>query len=178
MNDDTTIEAAASETTLQQPAYGEHWAGQGGIYCGTQPAMHGLPARHLIFSTEEAPERLAWGPYGEKVPGCDSRVDGRANTAAILAHKAGTGNAYPATEWAVAYSADGHTDFHLPSQADLFMASLCAPKAFNPNSWHWNSTQTGPTTAFVQDFETGDSGWSLKGLTYRVRAVRWILLSA
>lgn len=178
MNEVITPEATASLNTTQPPAYGEYWAGQGGIYCGTLPAMHGLPARHLVFSTVEAPERLTWGPYGEKVPGCDSRVDGRTNTAAVLAHKATSGSDYPAAEWAAAYTADGHTDFHLPSQADLFMASLCAPNAFNPNSWHWSSTQGGPRRAFVQDFEYGNSHWTSKGVTYRVRAVRWIHLSA
>lgn len=162
---------------LQPPALGAYWPGQGGIYCGTQPAMHGLPARHLIFGTTDAPERLTWGDYGTLVPGADSRLDGRANTAALLAHK-GTGKSHPAAEWAAAYSADGHTDFHLPSQADLFLASLACPKQFNQDSWYWSSTQFSRYGAFVQVFEVGYSFWYFKDVGFLVRAVRWIPTSA
>lgn len=169
-----TTEATTIDTDLMQPpAPGAYWPGQGGIYCGTQPAMHGLPERHLIFAAADAPERLTWGEYGTKVPGADSRLDGRANTAALLAHVT-QGKSHPAAEWAAAYTADGHTDFHLPSQADLFMASLACPQQFTQESWYWSSTQSGRITAFVQDFELGYSGWHGKGLDYLVRPVRWI----
>lgn len=164
---------AAAPTLLQPPAPGAYWPGQGGIYCGTLPAAHGLPARHLIFGTTDAPERLTWGEYGTQVPGADSRLDSRANTAALLAHKA-TGKSHPAAEWAAAYSADGHTDFHLPSQADLFMASLACPQQFNQQSWYWSSTQDGRSLAFVQDFEYGNSFWYGKDDDFVVRAARWI----
>ncbi len=174
---DTT--APATETSgsnnSNPPAFGEYWPGQGGIYGGIMPSMDGHPARHLVFSTE-APDRLTWGPYGTAVAEASSRSDGRANTAAILAHKATKGDVFPAAEWAAAFSADGHQDFHLPSQAELFMAALYAPKAFNPNHWHWSSTQTSADFACVQGFEDGTSGWHGKDNGYRVRAVRWIPL--
>lgn len=172
--DNLTADTSGSSNATP-PAIGEYWPGQGGIYGGIMPAMDGHPARHLVFSSE-APERLTWGPYGTEVIGAGSRSEGRANTAAILAHHAAKGDAFPAAQWAAAFSADGHSDFHLPSQAELFMASLYAPKAFNQNSWHWSSTQHSSYGAFVQHFEHGYSDWYGKDDAYRVRAVRWIPL--
>lgn len=160
---------------LTPPAFGEYWPGQGGIYCGTMPAMHGLPARHLIFA-KGADQKLAYGGYGIDVPGAASRIDGPANTAALLADKTANGNAYPAAEYCAAYSADGHSDFHYPSQACLFMASLCAPQSFNKDGWYSSSTQDSGNGAFVQDFEYGGSGWSYKDYEFRVRPLRWIQL--
>lgn len=162
---------------LQPPALGAYWHGQGGIYCGTLPAAHGLPARHLIFGTTDAPERLTWGEYGTKVPGADHRWDGRANTAALLANKA-TGKSHPAAEWAAAYSADGHTDFHLPAQAELALASVMCPEQFTQEGWYWSSTQLGRDSAFVQGFEVGGSVWYVKDGGYFVRAARWIPITA
>ena len=159
---------------LTPPAIGHHWPGQGGIYMGTMPAIGNLPARHLVFGAE-APETLTWGSYGTKVEGANSRIDGAANTAAILAHKADHGGDFPAAEWAAAYTADGHNDFHLPAQADLFFASLQPTALFAP-AWHWSSTQHSSDGAFFQSFEVGFSYWSFKGSDYRVRAVRWIHL--
>lgn len=157
------------------PAAGEYWQGQGGIYAGILPAIGDQPAQHLVFGTEH-PKQLTWGPHGHKMTDANSRINGRANTAAMLADKAITGNAYPAAECAAAYSADGHSDFHLPSQAELFMASLHAPKAFSQAGWYWSSTQNSCSYAFGQDFEGGSSDWSYKDITCRVRPVRWIPL--
>lgn len=169
-----TATADIDADLLQPPALGAYWPGQGGIYCGTLPAMHGLPARHLIFGTTDAPKRLTWGEYGTEVPGASGRLDGRANTAALLAHKATHGSSFPAAEWAAAYTADGHTDFHLPSQADLFMASLACPQLFTQAGWYWSSTQGGRHDAFVQDFEDGGSYWYVKGSGHVARPARWI----
>lgn len=161
-------------TALTPPAIGQHWTGQGGVYMGTMPAIGDLPARHLIFGAE-SPQRLAWGPYDTLVDGANSRTDGRTNTAAILAHKAAHGGEFPAAEWAAAYTADGHADFHLPSQADLFFASLQPDDPF-AKKWHWSSTQDGSYGAFYQSFEDGRSGWFNEGLELLVRPVRWIQL--
>lgn len=46
----------ASPTPADHPAIGDYWAGQGGIYIATLPALHHLPTRHLILSTEEKDE--------------------------------------------------------------------------------------------------------------------------
>jgi hypothetical protein len=70
-----------------------------------------------------------------------------------------------------------HDDWHLPSQAELFLASLYAPQVFEKEGWYWSSTQGSRGSAFVQDFEHGGSYWGGKGNEYRVRAVRWIPLN-
>lgn len=154
---------------LTPPAYGERWAGQGGLYVGSWPAMLGLPARHLIAGESEI-EDTTYGGRGHDEPGAASRVDGPANTAALLA----SGHEHPAAQWAAAYTSDGHTDFHLPAQSDLFLAWLCAPHIFNKEGWYLSSSQTSADYAFVQYFAYGHSYWDGKGHKFRARAFRWI----
>lgn len=160
---------------ITPPAIGQIWPGQGGIYAGILPAFGDQPAMHMVISADEAPTTLQWGPYGTSVDGAGSRTNGRANTAAILAHKAAHGDDFPAAEWASQHTADGHADFHLPSQAELFLISLQQAVPLR-NSWHWSSTQDSGDSAFIQSFESGNSHWYGKDNGYRVRAVRWIPL--
>ncbi|SFB95989.1 hypothetical protein SAMN05216344_10694 [Polaromonas sp. OV174] len=164
-----TIQPAAAGNTLTPPAHGEYWLGQGGYYVCTLPALLDAPARHLIAGAAESEDRITYGPSID-VPGARSQLNGRTNTAALLA----TGKDHPAAEWATAYAADGHTDFFLPSRLDLVMAHICAPELFEKSSWYWSSTQSSRTNAFVQDFEGGDSIWDGKGSERRVRAFRWV----
>lgn len=163
--------AAKTLTGNQQPpAHGEYWQGQGGYYICTLPALLGMPARHLIAGADEA-EDLTFGPTQE-IAGAGSHIDGAANTAALL----NSGEKHPAAEWARAYTADGHTDFFLPSRYDLFMAYLCAPNLFKTSGWYWSSTQLSRSSAFVQDFEYGYSGWDSEVNEHRSRAFRVIQL--
>lgn len=162
---------AASDAT-EPPAAGELWPGQGGRFICTLPALLGLPTRHLVFGEAEE-ESLKWGPTGE-FPGAASHHDGAANTKALIA--AGTG--YKAAHWAASQRADGHDDFHLPSRLDLLMAYICAPKLFKTSGYYWSSTQLSRSSAFVQGFEYGYSGWSDKDDDCRVRACRVIPLTA
>lgn len=164
-----------THSTLTPPAIGQPWPGEGGIYAGILPAFGDQPAVHLIISADEAAQPLEWGPYGTEVTNADSRSNGRANTAAIMAHKALHGGDFTAAEWASQYTADGKADFHLPSQAELFFISL-QPAVQMRKAWHWSSTQDSGGNAFVQSFEYGLSIWRTKGYDYRVRAVRWIPL--
>ena len=164
-----TVTSASSQTP---PEHGEYWAGQGGHYICTQPALLGLPARHLVFGASEA-EDLAFGPSVD-VPGAKSQLDGRANTAALLA----ASRDHAAAKWANEFQADGHSDFHLPSRMDLLMAYVCAPSLFKKSGWYWSSTQGSRNLAFVQDFEDGGSYWDGKVNEHRVRACRWIHLNA
>jgi len=157
---------AIARPSAPTPAPGAYWPGQGGFYAGTWPAQQGLPARHLVFAEEEASE-LAWGGYSAK-----SRLDGRANTAALLADS----TEHPAAVWASKRSADGHSDFHLPAQADLFMAMLTCPERFEKSGWCWSSTQDDSRNAFCQGFAYGNSYWNYKDNKLRVRAVRWVQL--
>jgi len=157
------------------PAIGLAWPGQGGIYIGELPAAGGRPGVHMVVSAEEA-EGLEWGGYGTRVPGADSRHDGRANTRALLEHQQQGEHTHPAATWCAQHVADGHQDFHLPSQLELQIASALCPQAFNQDDYHWASTQGSASDAFVQVFEYGYSYWSFKDDMFRVRAVRWIPL--
>ena len=153
---------------IAPPAHGEPWPGQGGRYICTLPPLLGLTERHLIAGEGEE-EDLTYGPAVE-VPGAYSHIDGAANTSALFT----TGKTHPAAEWARGYTADGHTDFFLPSQLDLFMAYICAPTLFKKSGWYRSSSQTSRSFAFVQGFEFGVSDWIGKGNGYRVRAFRVI----
>jgi hypothetical protein len=154
------------------PPLGQVWPGQGGIYVATVPAMLGLPARHLIASSEET--KLRFGPTSRDIAGAKSHGDGIANTLALLADA----EKHPAARWCADYRADGHSDFHLPSRFDLLMAFLQAREAFNEDGWYWSSTQFSRASAFVQGFAYGLSGWDGKDDEHRVRAFRWIHLDA
>lgn len=163
-------EAASAPSALTPPALGEYWPGQGGLYAGVLPAIGNQPAVHMTFSTEEA-SRI-WGPYNKEVTAARSRHNGLANTLELLA----LDDEFPAALWAAHYTADGHSDFHQPSQAELFLASLHAPQIFEKEGLYWSSTQYSANHAFVQDFEYGTSIWRSKDNERRVRAVRWIPL--
>jgi hypothetical protein len=117
----------------------------------------------------DAETSVQWGPRTD-VQGARSRHDGRANTAALA------GDDFPAAQWCRDHRADGHDDFHLPSQLEMFLASIYAPQVFEKEGWYWTSTQLSSHGAFIQDFEFGDSLWYFKDYVYRVRAVRWIQL--
>ena len=156
---------------LTPPAHGEYWTGQGGRFVCTLPALLGVPARHLVVGEDET-EDLTFGPATD-MPGAVSQLDGPANTAALLAN----GQDHPAAKWAAAYTADGHTDFFLPSRLDLVMAHICAPQLFQKSDWYWSSTQGSRHFAFVQDFEDGSSYWISKDNGRRVRAFRWVHLA-
>jgi len=172
-----TLELGAAPAPIAQPAdiltppaHGDYWPGQGGRYICTLPALMGVPARHLIAGDIEA-EDVTFGPRVD-VPGATSQIDGAANTAALIA----TGQDHPAAKLARDYSADGHTDFHLPARLDLVMAHICAPQIFKKSGWYWTSTQYSRSYAFVQAFENGHSIWTSKDFERRVRAFRVIPL--
>lgn len=174
---DTTTSAFASTHSLQAVdlpaapvAHGAIWPGMGGHFIATLPALHGLPARHLILATEEKDE-LTWGRRGEEVPGATSHHDGRANTQALLEH-----GDHPAAIWAAAYQADGHNDFYLPSRFELLMCYLAAPQLFQQSGWYWSSTQVSRYNAWCQAFEYGLSNGLDKGDELRARPVRTIHL--
>ena len=174
---DTTTSAFASNHSLQAVdlpaapvAHGAIWPGMGGHFIATLPALHGLPARHLILATEEKDE-LAWGRRGEEVAGATSHHDGRANTQALLEH-----GDHPAAAWAAAYQADGHNDFYLPSRFELLMCYLAAPQLFQQSGWYWSSTQYSRHSAWCQVFEYGYSFYDAKDNELRARPVRTIHL--
>ena len=101
-----------------------------------------------------------------------SQVDGRANTAALLAD----GQKHPAALAASKHNADGHTDFYLPSRFELLLCWLSAPQAFAKEGYYWSSSQYSRGSAWCQVFEYGSSTISDKDYELRARPVRTIQL--
>lgn len=171
--EDTATATPAAEpptNAMQPPAMGDYWKGQGGLYLCTLPPILDMPARHLIAANLERKD-MSYGPAID-VPGATSHVNGAANTAALLA----TGQRHPAAEFAAGHTADGHSDFFLPSRYDLLMTFLLTKGVLGTDGWYLSSTQGGRHNAFVQDFENGDSYWGSKAIEFRVRPVRVIPL--
>lgn len=135
--------------SIGAPAFGEYWKGQGGILRAYCPGKNGVPDR-LLISGEKIGKRLEWGPYGKKIHGADSHIDGRANTDAIIA----SGLDCPAAKFAVEYEADGHTDFWLPSRREL---AIIEASGFvdDLGDDFWSSTQCSATSAWIQVFGDG-----------------------
>ncbi|CAJ2720148.1 DUF1566 domain-containing protein [Burkholderia pseudomallei] len=146
--------------------FGEYWPGEGGIYVGPIPDEKAGLVHHLIASIDEA-ESLAWGAYGTRIDGVDDKLDGRANTLALVAAT----TSHPAAEWAAEYMKDGHRDFYLPAQRELSLAwATCAGK-FAP-AWYWSSTQYSAYDAWYQYFGGGTQRYAGKDYSGRVRAFR------
>jgi hypothetical protein len=146
--------------------FGEYWPGQGGIYVGPIPDEKNGGVHHLIASIDEA-EDLSWGAYGTCVDGADDKLDGRANTLALLA----ASTSHPAAEWASAYTKDGHRDFFLPAQRELALAGATCARKF-ASAWYWSSTQYSADYAWGQDFGGGGQDCAGKDCLGRVRAFR------
>ncbi|MDQ1260608.1 MAG: hypothetical protein QG643_2434 [Pseudomonadota bacterium] len=160
-----------STSVITPPAFGQAWPAQGGRYVGILPPIASRPAVHLVASDEEV--SLAWGPY-RNIPGATSRHDGPANSRALIE----AGKECAAAHWCAQLRAGELQDFHLPSQAELFMALLYAPQVFSQDDWYWSSTQDSRYGAFAQDFAGGYSYWDIKDVELRVRAFRWIPFAA
>jgi hypothetical protein len=158
------------------PAFGAFITGQAGhlaaIVRGHTIDGVERPPYALLVSDQAAGEIEAceWGHYGTEIEGTSSRTNGQANTAAMLAAEC------PAAVKVAAIEIDGHKDWFLPSLGQLNAAGANVPELFSKKGVYWTSTQSSRGLAFVQDFETGDSGWGGKVSQHRVRAFRAIQL--
>jgi hypothetical protein len=153
------------KSPVATPALGEYWEGQGGIYVGIMPLEAGGFA-HRIASVDEA-EDLEYGGYDHTSTGADSKLDGAANTRALLADS----KDHPAAKWSAEYSKDGHSDFYLPAQREWSLAWATCAHVFGPY-WYWSSTQYSAITAWSQYFDDGYQDLAFKGTSGRVRAFR------
>ncbi|SMG00364.1 DUF1566 domain-containing protein [Burkholderia singularis] len=147
------------------PRLGDYWEGQGGIYVGVMPTESGGFA-HRIVSIDEA-ENLEYGGYDHTTADANSKLDGAANTRALVADS----KSHPAAEWCAEYMKDGHSDFYLPAQRELSLAWATVAQIFGPY-WYWSSTQYSANYAWPQDFDVGYQGTADKGTKGRVRAFR------
>lgn len=159
-----------AQQQLTPSAIGQIWPGQGGIYLGLRQYPEGLC--HVIAAASDLPDRHAFGDYGVTVD-ATSRTDGLANTAALL-DRAGK---HPAAIAASSFSADGHTDFYLPSIGELHHAWQFAPESFATDWYYISSTQYSADNAYFLDFEVGWLSINGKDAERLVRPVRRILHS-
>jgi hypothetical protein len=158
--------ASAEEIKLTPPEIGKYWPGQGGIYGGLRQYPEGLC--HIIFAAEDVGKH-AFGDYGEEVEGTN-QIDGRANTAILLARE----GKHPAAIAAAGYTADGHADFYLPASSELHHGYLYLPESFE-KAWYVSSSQFSAYYAYDMDFEDGWLGYVDKYSERLVRPVRRIL---
>lgn len=153
--------------SIQAPSVGQYWEGQGGIYAGIMADLVGHEPKHLIFSADEAVD-IKWGT--DYVEAATSRTDGVSNTNALLARR----TPHPAAQWAEDYEKDGHTDFHLPSIAELDVAYVTMPEQFFGNDMYWSSTERNASSAYARNFGEVDMDFLFKIFGARARAVRTI----
>lgn len=157
-----------AQAQLTPPAIGQIWPGQGGIYLGLRQYPEGIC--HVIAAEKDLPGRYAFGAYGESTE-ATSRTDGKANTEILLARD----GKHPAAIAAAAYTADGHTDFSLPSIGELHHGWQFAPESFSTEWYYWSSSQYSAHYAYVMDFEGGWLGYGGKDDGRLVRPVRRFL---
>lgn len=149
---------------------GEAWPGQGGIFAGTLRSPKTGDIHHIIMHPKAAADS-EWGKFGKQIDGAADYWDGATNTAAMRASEKCTDiiNAIAALP-----AIDGHTDYHLPAQAELNLL-CCNLRDMLPPECHWSSTQYSANSAWNQGFEDGYQSIHYKDYTLAVRAVRRIL---
>lgn len=161
--------------TINLPAIGSIIQGQGGqlgaILRG--PAADGSQDYVIIVPAEEGAELkdVAWSAEYIKIEGAESKTDGAANTAAMVAV------GLPLALHIHELDLHGFKDWYLPSAGELRALSANVPELFHFDDYYWSSTQYSRTYAWCQDFEHGYSGHYGKGNELRARPVRKIPLS-
>lgn len=139
---------AAEQAPITIPEIGAVWPGQGGIYGGLRQYPEGLC--HVIYAAQDLPGRYEFGDYGVSIE-ATSRTDGRTNTQILV----GRDGKHPAAIAAAAYTADGHTDFYLPSIGELHHAWQYAPESFSEEWYYCSSSQRSAYYAYNVHFVDG-----------------------
>lgn len=140
-------------TSVGAPAFGEYWGSQGGRLLAYD-AGHGNIPESLLIGGMNIGQNLEWGPYGSEIEGADSKIDGIANTQAIIK----SGLDCPAAKFAVEYVCNGHSDFFLPAIRDLKLIDVFGASELDGD--FWSSRQCSAGTAWGQGFGHGYvSGW-------------------
>lgn len=157
-------------SSINPPAIGSYWHGEGGIFAGTVRGENGQPDYHLVVPNDPSGqvESIKWGADGEDEPGAQSLRDGLANTRVLFESE----HDHPAANWATDLTIDGHRDFYLPARHELRLCYLNVPELFSTKDWYWSSTQYSPNHAWIQGFGGGNQGDDLKDYARRAVAVR------
>jgi hypothetical protein len=142
---------------------GQYAEGQGGIYIGVT-----AQGRHLFAAAEPLDGVFEFGGYGDELEGY-SDLDGAENTRKLVEC-----GGHPAALAATEFTADGHSDFYLPSHRELLQ--VVAIEGFDASVGDvWTSTPYGSYYAWAVDFEDGTIGGWDRGFEFRVRPVRSII---
>ncbi len=158
MNTATTqAPQAAHYRTIKLPAIGIALPHLGGGFWGIQASKPGSGPDYALIvppGPEFEVRDVAWGPYGEDIPGAACFHDGLANTNALLT----SGHQHPMlAQLAALREATGMQDLYVPSlrEAKALFAAGC--DAFDPARWYWTSTQYSRSSAFGQYFYYGST---------------------
>ena len=164
------IGATPVAVTIDIPAIGEYWPGQGGVNAGLMRGENGTPDYWLIVPTDEAVKgkKLAYGGYEVDEPEAASRFDGLANTLHLVE---GSGQNHPAAQWCDGLTIEGHGDLYLPAINELAICMANVPELFD-KEWHLSSTQRSANNALFMTFADGTQDHGVKSLELRVRPVR------
>lgn len=142
---------------------GQYAEGQGGIYAGKT-----ADGRHLFVAAAPLDGEFEFGGYGDELEGY-SDLNGAENTRKLLER----GN-HPAALAASEYSADGHSDFYLPSHREALL--VVAVMGFDDDAGDvWTSTPYGSSSAWAVNFEDGSVNLWDRGNEFRVRPVRSVI---
>ncbi len=157
------------EGHLRVGQFTEHY---GGVFSGLMRGQNGNPDYYLFVpSDEKADVALPWGGYGEDEPGAKDDFDGLANTIALCESKID----HPAAQFTRELKLYGLKDFYLPSREEVRLCRINCRELFKPE-YYWSSTQSSATYAWVQGFYHGNQYDGHKGVDFRVRAVRRLVI--
>jgi hypothetical protein len=150
------------------PRLGQVWSEQGGIHVGYMRGAPGLPDYYLVAASDTAGEttEIAWSTESSDTE-ATSKCDGLANTRILAASALD----FPAAKWASGLRLGEFSDWYLPSQRELALASANTPEAF-ASAWYWSSTQYSRHTAWCQYFDAGRQDDGNKSAKLRARAFR------
>lgn len=81
-----------------------------------------------------------------------------------------------AAAWAEKQDADGHTDFRVPSRFESALIYANGQKHVDQSRWHWTSTKSGSSNAWIQYFGLGDQDTGHVDDFFCARAVRRFVL--
>jgi hypothetical protein len=81
-----------------------------------------------------------------------------------------------AIDWASAQTADGHTDFRLPTRFEAALIYANGRKHVDTGPWYWTGTRQGGSGAWIQDFVSGGQFAGRVGSSGCARAVRRFVL--
>lgn len=148
---------------------------------GTIGCLNGAPNLNLIAATADNATSIQWGGSGTTT-GATSNSDGTTNTTTIVTTLgAGTYAAQLCQDYEVDSAGNApcqagnvcYTDWFFPAkdQLNCFFTNKTAIGGF-VNFVYWSSTESGSSTAWLQNYGSGGQTTSSKGGTRRVRCAR------